>query len=459
MVCPTRPQQRTLTVRRAVVAGAGVAGLTAALLLRRAGLEVALHEAADAGGGLLRPVRFRGVDCDLGSHRIHPDALREPVLAELAGPAEFVARPRRGRIVLGGRLLPYPLSLPSLLAGLGARRAWSFAGSLLRRPRAWAAWERDRTASGPPGQQGDAGFAAFVVARAGQAAYDAFYRPYAEKVWGIDPAELSQSVAKARVASDRPLCHLARTLGTARAGTYLYPRRGMAGLLGALTAQVRAAGVVVQCGAPVGRDVDTDVLVHTGHLAARLDATGADNTRHLAHRGVYLLFVALPGAPCGEVETFYVPERQFWFGRVGVVGNYSPQQGAPGETVLCLEIPEGCWGPGRDFRAHVPELMEQLVRARILARPLPVRECTQRFEPAVYPLQRRGWQAVWADAMAAATADGRTWPVGRQGLWLHCNLDHAMATARRAVQSVVTGGDARGWPAVAAGLLGATVRD
>ncbi|MSP92502.1 MAG: UDP-galactopyranose mutase [Myxococcales bacterium] len=446
--------------RRALVAGAGVAGLTAALLLRRQGFEVQLQEATDGIGGLLRPVRFRGVDCDLGSHRIHPAALGEPVLAELAAAAELVERPRHGRIVLGGRLLPYPLSLPSLLTGLGPRRAFSFAGSLLRRPCAWAAWERDRRLT--PGSAAfapDVGFAAFVTARVGRAAYEAFYRPYAEKVWGIDPADLSQSVAKARVSSRQPLCQLACALVPSRAATYLYPRRGMAGLLAALVARVHAARVGLEWGRPAGRDVDADAILHTGPLGVLAATPAGLPEPGLGHRGVYLVFLALAGSPCGETETFYVPERRFWFGRVGVVGNYSPQQGRAGETALCLEIPEGRWGRGVDFGAHLPALMDQLVEAGVLARPATILEHTQHFESAVYPLQRRGWHATWRAALTTVTADGRTWPVGRQGLWLHCNLDHAMATARRAVEAVSAGRDARHWPADAVGLVGATVRD
>ena len=424
-------------------------GLAAALLLRRAGWEVALHEASDAAGGLLKPVRFRGLDCDLGSHRLHPEALNEPLLAELAGPAQLQQRPRRGRIVLQGRHLPYPLNMPGLLAGLGLRQALAFCGGLLRQQAEWH-----------PGVSPceDEGFEAYVVHRVGRAAYDAFYRPYAEKVWGLDPATLSQTVARQRVSTARPLTQLAQTLrrplGVHR--TFLYPQRGMAGLHGALLQKVRDAGVEVEFGRPFQMltSTDADVVVHSGHLRHLLQSP-----TELAHRGLYLLFLALPVGRLHPVETWYTPEARYWFGRVSEVGNYSPSMANPGETALCLEIPEGRWGAGVDFVQHVDALVEQLHQARILPPGVKPTDAQQAYVPDVYPLYRRGWRDTWRVALETVAAAGRVLPIGRQGLYLHCNIDHAMAIARTAVAHLQRGGGSQDWLKQALAWQGVQVRD
>ena len=72
----------------------------------------------------------------------------------------------------------------------------------------------------------DVGFEEFVLGRAGRAALDAFYAPYARKVWGLEPAQLSQTVARQRVSTQRPWESLLR--GAPQ--TFHYPRTGMAGL-------------------------------------------------------------------------------------------------------------------------------------------------------------------------------------------------------------------------------------
>lgn len=437
--------------RRAIVSGAGVAGLAAGILLRRADWDVELHEAADAPGGLLRPVLFRGLACDMGSHRLHPAALAEPLLAEVAAEAGLQRRVRRGRIVLERRHLPYPLTLPGLLAGLGPKRAFSFGCAALHARRAFTAWDRDRT--GPD----DVGFEAFVLARAGRAAYEAFYRPYAEKVWGLDPREISQSVARQRVSAEQPLRQVARALLPGPQATYLYPRRGFARLHQALHDRAVAAGVRLHLGQGLGSAqlpaLDADVLLHSGHLRHLAPAA------HLRHRGLYLLFLALPTRALGEAETWYTPEARYWFGRVGVIGNYSEAQRIPGETALCLEIPEGRWGPNEDFTQQLEPLLEQLTHARILPPGLRPLEVLQRYVPDVYPLYTLGWQQTWRAAMTEVADLERVLPIGRQGLFLHCNVDHAVAISRAAMTHLAAGGSGRDWPAQAQKFLGVQVRD
>lgn len=446
----------SLARRRAVVGGAGVAGLSAAVLLARRGWEVEVWEVAGAPGGLLRPRTFRGVPCDLGSHRLHPDALGDPLLRELCARVGLLRRPRRGRIVLGDQRIPYPLTPLGLARGLGLRRAASLAGGWLARPGALSAWERDRAdLSG----LGDVGFESFVTSRVGHAAYDGFYRPYAEKVWGLAPDRLSQTVAKARLSSSRPLGQLGRALlaPMRAAETYLYPAGGMGALIQGLLDMAQEAGVAVRLNRSLEPSVvDADAVLPTGPL--RDLAPGVE----LPHRGLYLLYLALPVARVSDVETYYAPERRFLFGRVSEVRNYSAALGRAGEAVMCIEVPEGAHGPGLDLEGRADAVCEQLREAGVLrgaaavARPL---EARQHWLPDVYPLYERGWQPRWRAALEAATADPRVTPLGRQGLFLHTNVDHSVRMARMAVEHVVSGGVPSAWVARAGELAALRVRD
>ena len=84
----------TGTVRRALVVGAGVAGLTAANALTHAGVECVVLEARDRIGGRLHTADLGGSPVDLGGSWIHmPDGNPMTAFARLAGVPRASADP------------------------------------------------------------------------------------------------------------------------------------------------------------------------------------------------------------------------------------------------------------------------------------------------------------------------------------------------------------------------------
>jgi len=426
-------------VRKVAVVGAGVAGLAAALVLRTRRIACEVFEAAPAAGGLLTPVSFRGVPCDRGSHRVLDDAWRALPPELRAIPWRCV--PRRGVLVLGGRHLRYPPALSDLVLALG--------------PRALAAMPCERFGAarrtGHPSPFDDEGFEAFMVARVGRTVYERFYRPYAEKVWGLPPDELSCTVGRQRLSTASPWRAIFRA-----PAYFWYPHEGMGALLDALLAACRRAGAEVRLGLVV-RDrttLDADRVIDTAALGEIADEP------LLTHRGLYLLHLACaPGSVLGDADTWYVPDARYWFGRVSRPARFSPTMRRGEEDILAVEIPEGRWGPSMDFTARIEALVEQLVDAGIVRGGCAPTAAQQTFVRGVYPLYRRGWRACWDAAMARVVAMGRVFPAGRQGLFLHCNLDHAMATARDAAHHVAEGASAAHWAAQCSRYLTLRVRD
>lgn len=422
---------------RALVVGAGVAGLVAAWRLAERGWRVQVCEQQAQAGGLLATRRVDGVACDLGAHRLHAAALQIPVLAELARDLPMILRPRKGRIVLRGQHLAYPPTPWGLACGLGLVEGTRFAVGFAAAPR----W---RTTHGDD----DVGFAAFVRSRVGEAAYAGFYAPYARKVWGLDPAELSQTCAKQRVSAAAPWRLLRRPVE--RPG-FLLPSAGFGALVAALVARCERSGVTLDLGQTVQPQADVDRVVYSGHLsdlAPDLD---------LGHRGLHLLWLAVRGASLADVDTWYCPEAQFSFGRVTQVGHFGAQTASP--PLLCVEIPQGAGPPDQPWSDRIGELAGQLTAAGILPAGAHVELRDRAWLPRVYPLHRRGWRRHWREALRRATADGRTLPIGRQGLWLHCNLDHAMHTADAAAAWIAADRDVQHWPEHAEQFLGLQVRD
>lgn len=433
-------------IRAARVVGAGVSGLSASILLARRGIEVELITREGSLGGLAGARTFRGVACDLGSHRLHIDALRVPLLRELAGSVRLIERPRRGVLVLGDARVPYPLRPRSMLRALGPVAALGMGAGFAR-----ARLTRARAFDDARHARDDIGYEDFVRARVGDAAYARFYAPYARKVWGVDPATLSQSVAKLRVSSSSPTESL-----RAPQGAYLYPAEGFAAITAWLAEAAREAGVWIREGVafdPARHVGDVDALLHAGALRDLAPTT-------LAHRGVYLVYLALRGAPEHPAETWYVPDARYWFGRVAVLNHYAPRRIAADETILCVEIPEGRWGEGEEFTAapRVEALLAQLRAVGVVSRAQRLVAAEASFVRDVYPLYLRGWHDELDRALASLPAP-TVFPFGRQGLFLHCNTDHCVEIAHALDAHLAAGGDQRAWIARAEAFRALRVRD
>lgn len=461
-------RERAAALERVLVVGAGVSGLSAAIFLARAGHGVQVWEAAAQPGGMLQPVPFRGVACDRGSHRIHGESL--PLLKQAAPRLDWLTRPRHGALILRRHHIAYPLRLLGFLRGLGPLQAARFGVGFLTRAsslRKFSSWERDRAALDRLAEDGDSGFAQFVRERVGDSAYEAFYRPYAEKVWGLPASELSTVVAKKRISTTHPITVLKQVATDAllrrrkAPATFEYPRLGMGALVQALCDEAQALGVTLHFGRRfTTADRDTAGFSHVlygGHLADLLP----DSTR-LPHRGLYLVYLAFPVAPWSRVDTFYAPEGCYLFGRVSQPKNFSPALAGPtsrAETVLCVEVPEGKHGPGRDFASDPAHLCDQLRTAGILPKGVFPVAAQQIFLPRVYPLYRRGWLRTWSQVINELAADGRLFPIGRQGLFLHCNIDHCVQIAADLCAHLQAGKSAAAWAQTAERYLDLRVRD
>jgi UDP-galactopyranose mutase len=437
-----------------LVVGAGITGLSAAWLLQRAGFPVEIREAGPHPGGLLSPVSFRGVPCDRGSHRIHPTA--HPLLREITSDAGWRERPRRGRLVLGGQQMTYPLQVGDFLRGLGGRTAAHMGLNFLTRPGARAGfrrWEEDRRQVNE-----DIGFEAFVTQRVGRRAYQQFYAPYVEKVWGLSPDSISQTVAKARISTASPLTTLKKALKPSAPAdaVFLYPAGGMAELVDYLLTGLEVADV------PIHYDthVDTASLKEWGgpvFYSGHLSDIAPQHT--LGHRGLYLIHIALPKGTVGDTDTFYLPEADYWFGRVSQPERFSDDLADDDADLLCIEIPEGRWGPDENFLDRLDDIQGQLVAAGIISAGTPIIDAMQTFLPRVYPMYRRGWTDTWQSALQDVAAIGNVFPIGRQGLYLHCNIDQCVHIADEALTHLQRGGSASQWIATVDRFLELRVRD
>jgi protoporphyrinogen oxidase len=429
-----------------VVLGAGPAGLAAGWWAARAGHDVVVLERAPEPGGMAASFDVGGVRVDHGSHRLHP-TVDPAILAELTGAGlALQVRPRNGRLRLADRWLAFPLRTGDLVRhlppGFVVRAGIDAAVAPLRRPRADTFEEVVRAGLGPT-----------MGAR--------FYFPYATKLFGAPPHELSGELARRRIGANSPGRLLRRVLrrgtGDGR-GTFLYPPTGFGAIPEVLARAAAGAGADVRCGWTVDGltsrgDAWTVAATGPGGRAVELDASAVWSTvpvpalarllaapddvaaaaRRLRARGMILVYLVVDRDRWTPFDAHYLPGPSTPVSRVSEPKGYRDGPDPPGRTVLCAELPAS---PGDDrWEADDDALARRVVDdlAAVGLPPVDPSAVVVRRLPAAYPVYDLGWDAAlgtverWIERRPGVTS------FGRHGLHAHDNTHHALASARALV--------------------------
>ena len=454
-----------------VVLGAGPAGVAAAFRAADAGHRVVVLERSTVPGGLAGSFAIDGIRVDHGSHRLHSST--EPVilatLREWLGD-ELEMRPRNGRIRLAGRWIAFPLR----------------ASDLVRRPPlSFVAGAIADTANAPLRRPRADTFADVLRAGLGSTMCERFYFPYARKIWGAEPSELSGEQARRRVSADSPARLLRRVLRGAQEGrsTFFYPRGGFGRISEAFASAATAAGAEVRYGETVTRvDLGDDGVRVETRNGTVVEATRAWSTLpptvlaqlvrdtpeavlatagKLEYRAMLLVYLVLEVDRYTPFDAHYLPELSTPVTRVSEPKNYRSGEDPPGLTVLCAELP--CAQTDELWRASDESLGLTVVEglaAAGLPRPQPQRVVVRRIRHA-YPIYRVGSASAFAAVDAWADTQPRLLVLGRQGLFAHVNTHHALAMAWAATDALRPDGtfDKAAWAMARERFAGYVVED
>jgi protoporphyrinogen oxidase len=461
---------------RVVIVGAGPAGLTASYLLARAGVPVTVleadptyvggisrtveHRSAAAGGGLFR--------FDIGGHRFFSKSREvEDLWDELLGD-DMVDRPRKSRILYGGKFYSYPLNATEALRNLGpvetARCILSYAMARafpVRQPRSFEEW---------------------VSNQFGKRLYGIFFKTYTEKVWGMPCTEISADWAAQRIKGLSLSTAIRNALKPKRATTerasqiktlinsFHYPRLGPGMMWDAAARKTREFGGEVRMGCRAtgferrtdgswrvaftdasGRSQAIDAahvissaplreLLETLQPAPVAEATAAAG--RLSYRD--FLTVALVVKARGKIDDnwIYIHDPGVQVGRVQNFASWSPEL-VPSPEFDCFGLEYFCF-EGDGLWATPDEGLVDLARRELVR--IGLVEAGDVLDGKV--VRQKKAYPVYDDAYAThvetirRTLD-RDYPnlhvVGRNGMHKYNNQDHAMMTAMLTVRNILEG--------------------
>jgi protoporphyrinogen oxidase len=395
---------------------------------------------------------------DLGSHRLHP-AIAPPLLGALRSLLgdDLQLRLRNGRLRLVDRWVAFPFRPADLVRNVPAIFAARAIAHAVR-----------------PGPRGGAvSYADVVRERFGASMLDAFYGPYARKIWGVDAEHLSAEVARHRISAGGP-ADVARRAFAARGAPrrcFYYPRSGFGQITDALADAATAVGARIDLGGRVdalrpgrdgvsitvdGRDEHVGRVLWTappGALVAAVadaPATVRVDAATLGTRAMVLVYLVVDGAQYSPFDAHYFADASMVATRVSEPKNYRNGPDPVGRTVLCAEIPcsvdDAIW---RDAEQLGPaQVLDGFARARL---PAPVvLEAHVHRRTSVYPIHDLATAGArhrvqdWADGLDGVTV------LGRQGLAVGDNLHHVMAMGWDAAELAARGWDDEEWRAARA---------
>jgi len=447
---------------RVLIIGAGPTGLTAGWRLARDGHAVTIIDAAPIVGGMSASFEIDGQRVDFGSHRLHGRAdgetLRE--LQELMG-ADLQARQRNGRIRLSGKWVGFPLRAGDMATSLPKKFAFGAAVDSLTSP-----------LRKPKGTD----FGSVVRAGLGSTVFDAFYEPYAKKLWGIEASEIDGAMAERRVSAGGPIDILKRLVAARNeeGRTFYYPAKGYGQIPESLAQAFGEAGgtlllntalndlsfdgaATATLSGPNGEVTATpDVVVPTipaAQLAAmpslRAPAEVAAAAESLETRGMIFVYLVIPRAQYTPFDAHYFPGLDTEIARLSEPKNYRTGDDPSEQTVLCAEI--ACT-VGDDLWSMGEADLGEMVAAQLIEQGLPnpghSRSHVRKLR-SVYPVYRHGYRRHLDLIEDWAGQHHQLLTVGRQGLFVPDNLHHTMAMGRAVAEVVGADGsiDRNRWAA------------
>ncbi len=448
------------------VLGAGPAGLTAAYVLRSRGRGGVVFEADTQVGGIAKTVVHDGFRFDLGGHRFFTKVPWVQELWEQTLGDEFLVRPRLSRIYYRGAYFAYPLRAEDVVRRLGVvetgRCLLSYLAARMRR-------------SEPPET-----FEDWVTSRFGHRLYDAFFREYTEKVWGIPGSEIQAEWAAQRIrnlsfwTALTSALRIKRRHVTSLIEEFHYPRLGPGQMWETLAERSEEAGVPVRTGTRVTRVVhgatgvsaievcdptrgteivDVEGVVSSiplSELVLCLDPLPPDAVvaaaRQLRYRDLLVVGLISTDPEPFPDNWIYLHDPGTRAGRVQNFGAWSPGMTRPGFT--CLGAEYFCFQGDETWSLPDHALIELAKRelGQIgLLDPDSIVDGIAIRVPRAYPMYDQGYGRAVSTLRTFLATIPNLQTVGRNGLHRYNNQDHSMWTAVLGTLNLLDGADHDVW--------------
>lgn len=485
--------------KKAIIIGAGPAGITAGYILAKNGITPVILEQSDNIGGISRTEDISGNRMDIGGHRFFsknkeindlwleimplqafpskddiitntekplPDSGPDPEKADRT----FLLRRRVSRIYYNGRFFDYPISL-----SFDTVKKMGFSNTL----KAGAGYLYSSVF-----KRKELSLEDFYINRFGAPLYSMFFESYTEKLWGIHPSEISPEWGAQRVKGlslmKAVLSKFAKNKDkeTSLIGRFYYPKKGPGQFWEALAEETEKLGGKIIKNASV-----SSVSLKDGKIASVMTSDGDEYTadHYISSMAVKDLIASFDTAPDdikeiaaalpyrdfitagillkklkAENETsiktpgnilpdtwIYIQEKDIKMGRIQIFNNWSPYMVSDFENTVFIGTEYFCT-EGDDFWNMNDEdiasfAISELCKMGICDKSDIISKNVIRQKKA-YPAYFGAYKDFGKVKDYLISIDN-LFCIGRQGMHRYNNMDHSMLTAMETCRVILNGKD------------------
>ncbi|MCX7919689.1 MAG: FAD-dependent oxidoreductase [bacterium] len=449
-------------MQKVTILGAGLAGLAAGYELVQKDIPVEIIESEPTIGGLASSIHYRGFTFDLGPHRIYSEFPEIIQFIQELCKDELISVKRRSRLRLHNRYYQYPLRAGELFRYFSPVLPVTFLASyFFTGIKNWFSIPDELSYSG------------WLTNRFGKAMTEFFFEPYAQKVWGIPPEELSCDIAKKRLAQENLMetirdvfrGHKQESIQTA-VPEFLYPKSGIGLIAEKLAESIRKKnGIIYVNHSVVGLqksdgsitkivienkldssriELPINHLISTIPLPTLIALLTEDQklrtiSSSLKFRNIILLNVMVNKAEITQETWLYFPEKQFPFTRIYEPKNFSQTLCPEGKSSIVVEVTcsptDALWSsPDAEIYSALIPFLKQ---AELIEDEDEIEDYLVIRISHAYPIYDLAYQIKLNKLFEYLARFVNLITTGRQGLFHHNNLDHSIIMGREAAQYIV----------------------
>ena len=451
----------TVVNNHVLVLGGGLAGLSAAYVLSRAGYGVEVVEAAATVGGLSKTIVKEGFRFDLGGHRFFTNDARIDGFVRSLMKDELISVNRTSKIFMKDKFFNYPLRPFNAMFGLGMLTTVRIMGDYGFEKLGNLIKKKDCIS-----------LEDWVVNNFGRTMFDIYFKQYSEKVWGIPCSRVSAEWVAQRING----LSLAKAVKNAffkfagkdiptLADNFVYPELGIGRIAERLKDEIEKENCVYtdtsveavnhadfMIDSIVIKNENSTRIVHGKEFISSIPATKLlnimnpappgeilDAASKLSFRDLVIVTVMVDKKRVTDQTWIYIPEQKIPFGRIHEPTNWSDKMAPEGKTLIVMEFfsfqGDTFWNMTDERLQDIT--VEHLEKLGFINRDEVIDAMVVRV-PKAYPVFEIGYKELCKKVYDYLALFSNLHVGGRTGMFRYYNMDHAIEsgldTAERIIQ-------------------------